>query len=200
MKHETEDGFTVVEVLVVIIIIGIIAAIAIAAFLSQRKKANDAAVKSDLATVAQEYAAWTVDHDSKDRENLYSRASLFVFGDDVSDAERGDKEEWNRLVPSSAVNVSSNTTIEIVSIYKDNYTSTWPKKHDEGEFCLVANADHSTWDYDRAEGTMGPAYYDHLLFYDVKAGGVRTIEELSELGSDNVSCYGHLNRYLSTAS
>lgn len=191
---------TLIELLVVIVIIGIIAAIAIAAFLNQRKKANDASVKSDLVTVAQEYATWTVDHDNEDRANLYDRASLFVFGDEVSDAERGDKEEWNQLVPDSSVNVSSNTTIEIVSIFKDSYTSTWMEKHDEGEFCLVANADHSTWDYDRVGGTMGPAYYDHLLFYDVKAGGVRTIEELAELGSDNVSCYGHLNRYTSTSS
>ncbi len=47
-----EEGFTLIELLVVIIIIGILAAIAIPIFLNQRSQASDAAVKSDLRTMA----------------------------------------------------------------------------------------------------------------------------------------------------
>ena len=49
---KAEDGFTLVELLVVMLIIGVLSAIAVPLFLNQRKSANDAAVESDLKNIA----------------------------------------------------------------------------------------------------------------------------------------------------
>jgi type IV pilus assembly protein PilA len=59
---EKEEGFTLIELLVVIIIIGILAAIAIPVFLSQKQKGYEASMKSDLRTVAEEVESANVDN------------------------------------------------------------------------------------------------------------------------------------------
>lgn len=62
VRTQSESGFTLVELLVVMLIIGLLAAIAIPAFFNQKDKAKDSAAKEAVRTAQTAIETYSVDN------------------------------------------------------------------------------------------------------------------------------------------
>ncbi len=74
--RSSEDGFTLVELLVVILILGIVAAIAVPAFLNQRTKSQDAETKVYLVATQKALEIWHTEHDSYEGADVAALARI----------------------------------------------------------------------------------------------------------------------------
>jgi type IV pilus assembly protein PilA len=135
LQEEHEGGFTLIELLVVIIIIGILAAIAIPIFLSQRQKGYDAGIKSDLRNAATAEESYLTDYN----QYTTSQANLTSF------------EGFKPSSSSDYTNGSQTITIE----YLDKNDAKSTTIFDQGYCISATSASGHTFAYDSENGGLG---------------------------------------------
>lgn len=195
-REDKESGFSLVELLVVIVIIGILSAIAVGAFLNQRQKANDAALKSDVRSAANTIVSWSVDKDQDDFVAGKGHGfGYIVEGENADHDFEPGRATWNDIEGFPTIHMSDGNMLEVIMVHTDGH-SAWTRKHDEGEFCLAGTARNSSYDYVPGSGDIYG--YEKYLFFDVAAGGLKTMEELMEIrqNGQEISCEGSVGAYM----
>jgi prepilin-type N-terminal cleavage/methylation domain-containing protein len=98
---ERDEGFTLVELLVAMVVLGLLAAIAVPAAITQRRKAYETSAKSDVQAITREVAALYVDGASG--LTISSSDGIWSIASGATVVATGELSPHNTVSPASFI-------------------------------------------------------------------------------------------------
>ena len=178
------------ELLVVILIIGVLAAIAVPAFMNQREKANAATLKSDIHNMVPLVHTYFIDSESLNEAavlgNWNERSGWMLAEHGSPDAKFvGTMPHENSLPGRVETGVPADfPSFELSEGVGLGVVTSAITTRDVGEFCIVGNMVNSPYEADRD-------HWENALYFDSKFGQIYPGKELPPWGS----CDSYYNRW-----
>lgn len=192
-KHK---GFTLVELLIVIVIIAILAALSLVTYNGFQRRAQDASLQSDLTNTGKAMTIWMLDNSIADLRDAYDGRTAAYLSGDYADNALTTSLLWKDVSGVPQISVSPTTTLEIIAAYGSGAAARAPGVNDRmlanNSFCLTGASKGGTYNYRIMSGVH--KLYNKLLYFDSTVGRVTTLEELGKIydRGQPITCEAHL--------
>lgn len=182
-ERDTERGFTLIELLIVIGIIGILSSIAIPSFMSQRASAANAALKSDIRSMAIEMETWQVKNRKAAGDIELNEGDLALNWTVISRHSPNTPffEEFDTPTKHAPEGfhlpaISDGNAIGVVT--EEHLMPNGAKG-----YCIIGANSGSYPAYNFSNKPAGQSVFNSSLFYDSTDGGLYESTELPENGA-----------------